>query len=51
MKIPLVCGERTALCSLPDGEVDLMFVGGKWYLAVVCDVQRSRKDCCRRRSA
>jgi putative transposase len=25
------------------GEVDLMFVGGKWYLAVVCDIPDPEK--------
>ena len=39
MKIPFVCGERQrALLAYRKGEVDLMFVRGKWYLACVCDV-------------
>lgn len=38
-KIPFVCGERQrALLAFRKGEVDLMFVKGKWYLACVCDV-------------
>jgi IS605 OrfB family transposase len=38
-KIPFVCGDRQrALLAYRKGEVDLMFVRGKWYLAVVCDV-------------
>lgn len=37
--IPFVCGERQRkLLAFRKGEVDLMFVRGKWYLAVVCDV-------------
>lgn len=37
--IPFVCGERQrALLAYRKGEVDLMFVRGKWYIAVVCDV-------------
>jgi IS605 OrfB family transposase len=39
IKIPFVCGERQrALLAYRKGEVDLMFVKGKWYLACVCDV-------------
>lgn len=39
MKIPFVCGERQrALLAYRKGEVDLMYVRGKWYLACVCDV-------------
>lgn len=38
-KIPYVCGERQrALLDFRKGEVDLMLVRGKWYLACVCDV-------------
>jgi IS605 OrfB family transposase len=38
-KIPFVCGERQRiLLSHRKGEVDLMLVRGKWYLACVCDV-------------
>jgi IS605 OrfB family transposase len=38
-KIPFVCDERQrALVSHRKGEVDLMLVRGKWYLACVCDV-------------
>lgn len=38
-KIPFVCGERQrALLAYRKGEVDLMLVKGKWYLACVCDV-------------
>jgi IS605 OrfB family transposase len=38
-KIPFVCGERQrALLAFRKGEVDLMLVRGKWYLACVCDV-------------
>jgi putative transposase len=37
--IPFVCGERQkALLVHRKGEVDLMLVRGKWYLAVVCDI-------------
>lgn len=37
--ITFVCGERQrALLAFRKGEVDLMLVRGKWYLAVVCDV-------------
>lgn len=39
LKLPFVCGERQrALLAFRKGEVDLMFVRGKWYLACVCDV-------------
>jgi putative transposase len=39
LKIPFVCGERQkALLAKRQGEVDLMFIRGKWYLAVVCDI-------------
>jgi putative transposase len=38
-KIPFVCGDRQrALLAFRKGEVDLMFVRGKWYLACVCDI-------------
>lgn len=38
-KIRFVCGERQRkLLAFRRGEVDLMFVRGKWYLACVCDV-------------
>jgi putative transposase len=38
-KIPFVCGARQrALLAFRKGEVDLMLVRGKWYLACVCDV-------------
>lgn len=37
-KIPYVCGEhQRKLLEHRKGEVDLMFVRGNWYLAVVCD--------------
>ena len=37
--IPFVCGERQrALLAYRKGEVDLMLIRGKWYLACVCDV-------------
>jgi IS605 OrfB family transposase len=37
--IPFVCGERQRkLLAFRKGEVDLMLVKGKWYLAIVCDV-------------
>lgn len=37
--IPFLCGERQkALLAYRKGEVDLMLVRGKWYLACVCDV-------------
>ena len=33
------CGERQrALLAFRKGEVDLMYVGGQWYIACVCDV-------------
>jgi putative transposase len=39
IKVPFVCGERQrALLTYRKGEVDLMCVKGKWYLACVCDV-------------
>lgn len=38
-KISFVCGDRQrTLLAYRKGEVDLMFVKGKWYLACVCDV-------------
>jgi putative transposase len=38
-KISFVCGDRQrALLVYRKGEVDLMLVRGKWYLACVCDV-------------
>lgn len=37
--IPFVCGERQRkLLVFRKGEIDLMLVNGKWYLAVVCDI-------------
>jgi hypothetical protein len=40
----VTCGERQrALLAYRAGEVDLMFVGGKWYLAVVCDMPEPEK--------
>lgn len=45
MKIPFVCGERQrALLAYRKGEVDLMFVRSKWYLAVVCEVPDPEKN-------
>jgi putative transposase len=39
LKIPFICGSRQqALLEHRKGEVDLMFIRGRWYLAVVCDV-------------
>jgi putative transposase len=39
LQIPFVCGSRQqALLQYRKGEVDLMFIRGRWYLAVVCDV-------------
>lgn len=39
LSIPFVCGARQrALLAYRKGEVDLMFVRGKWYLAIVCDL-------------
>ena len=39
LKIPFVCGERQRkLLAYRKGEVDLMLVRGKWYMACVCDV-------------
>jgi putative transposase len=39
MKIAFVGSERQrALLAFRKGEVDLMLVRGKWYLAVVCDL-------------
>jgi IS605 OrfB family transposase len=39
LTVAYVCGarQRTLLASRK-GEVDLMLIGGKWYIAVVCDV-------------
>ncbi len=38
-KIPFVCGDRQRqLLQYRKGEVDLMYIRGKWYLACVCDV-------------
>ena len=34
---------NVALFAYRKGEVDLMFVGGKWYVAVVCDVADPEK--------
>jgi IS605 OrfB family transposase len=37
--IPFVCGDRQRkLLAFRKGEVDLMIVKGKWYVACVCDV-------------
>jgi len=37
--IPFICGQRQRdLLAYRKGEVDLMLVRGKWYLACVCDV-------------
>jgi putative transposase len=37
--IPFVCGERQrALLKHRKGEVDLMLIRGKWYVACVCDI-------------
>lgn len=37
--VPFVCGERQRkLLAFRKGEVDLMLVRGKWFLAIVCDV-------------
>lgn len=39
MTIPFACGDRQrALLGRRKGEVDLMLVRGKWYVAVVCDI-------------
>ena len=39
MKLTFVCGERQRkLLAYRKGEVDLMLVRGKWYLACVCDI-------------
>lgn len=39
MKLPFVCGERQRkLLVFRKGEVDLMLVKGKWYLACVCEI-------------
>ena len=39
MTIPYQCGERQrALLAFRKGEVDLMYIKGTFYLAVVCDV-------------
>lgn len=39
LKIPFVCGQRQRkLLAFRKGEVDLMLVRGKWYVACVCDV-------------
>jgi putative transposase len=44
IKIPFVCGERQrALLCFRKGEVDLMLIRSKWYLAVVCDVPDPEK--------
>jgi putative transposase len=44
IKLSSVCGERQrALLAYRAGEVDLMFVGDKWYLAVVCDMPDPEK--------
>ena len=38
-KIPFVCGDRQRkLLAFRKGEVDLMIIKGKWYIACVCDV-------------
>ena len=37
--IPFVCGDRQrALLEHRKGEVDLMLIRGKWYIACVCDI-------------
>ena len=37
--IPFVCGDRQrALLEHRKGEVDLMLIHGKWYIACVCDI-------------
>jgi IS605 OrfB family transposase len=39
IKVPFVCGEhQRRLLAHRKGEVDLMFVRGKWYIGVGCDV-------------
>ena len=39
LRIPYQCGARQrALLAFRKGEVDLMYMKGAWYLAVVCDV-------------
>ncbi len=39
LKVPFVCGERQRkLLAYRNGEVDLMLVRGKWYIACICDV-------------
>jgi hypothetical protein len=44
MKIAFVGSERQrALLAFRKGEVDLMLVRGKWYLAIVCDVPDPEK--------
>lgn len=44
MKIPFVCGERQrAVLCFRRGEIDLMLLRGRWYLASVCDVPHPEK--------
>ena len=39
MKLPFVCGDRQRkLLAFRKGEIDLMLIKGKWYLACVCDI-------------
>jgi putative transposase len=44
IKLPFVCGERQrALLAHRQGQVDLMLVKNKWFLAVVCDIPDPEK--------
>jgi IS605 OrfB family transposase len=44
LSIPYVCGDRQrTLLPFRKGEVDLMLVRGKWYLAIGCDVPEPEK--------
>jgi putative transposase len=39
LKIPFICGDRQwELLKYRKGEVDMMLVRGKWYLACICDI-------------
>lgn len=41
-RIPFVCGDRQReMLTRAKGQVDLMFVRGKWLLAVTCDVDEA----------
>jgi putative transposase len=41
-RVPFACGERQrALLARAKGEVDLMFVRGKWMLAATCDADEA----------